>query len=147
MKDVIIGIKSTQGLEDNENVIELTTEGKLSKKGGDFFLSYDESEMLGEKSVKTVLQIKDNGTVVLERTGGMSSRLVVQEGVRNNCFYSTPHGDMMIGIFGEYLKSSLSDTGGGLTLCYSIDSNLQTISKNKVEITVREVQKNVNNRS
>ena len=135
----MIKITGTQGLDGDTDSVELTTVGKMGVKDGQFLLTYDESEMLGVKGVKTSLMVKDEDTVVLKRSGGYASRLVVQKGVRNSCFYSTPHGDLVIGIFGENVSHNLTDSGGTLNMSYTIDSNLQLISRNSVEISVKGV--------
>lgn len=143
MKDVLINIKGTQGIDDNIDTIELTTVGKLDIDNGDFLLSYDEDDMAGFGNVKTDLRVKPDGMVMFERTGGIESRLNIQPGVRNSCFYSTPHGDIVIGIFGESIDNSLTENGGKLTMSYTIDSDLRLISRNTLEITVKEVKNNV----
>lgn len=138
MKDVIIKIKSTQGLGREKEKIELDTLGKIQVKDNETILSYDESELFGAK-VETSLKIGDD-TAVMERTGDYKSKLVIKKGERNNCYYSTPHGDLVIGIFGEEVKSKLTENGGEIYLGYTLDSNLQPISKNTVEITVRKAE-------
>ena len=136
MKNVLIKITGKQGIGEDTDSIELTTVGKMGIKEGKFLLTYDESELLGVKGIKTSLMIKDDDTVVLQRSGGYTSRLVVQKGIRNSCFYSTPHGDLLIGIFGEAVSHNLSEKGGTVNMSYTIDSNLQLISRNSVEINV-----------
>lgn len=144
MKKVIINIKGTQGLDGELDTVELMTEGRLGFRDEGILLSYDEGEIIGEKGVKTLLRIKDDGTVILQRTGAMRTRLVVQQGSRNSCFYCTDAGEIVIGIFGESIDHNLTAAGGTLRMSYTIDSNLQLISRNVVEITVREVNNNVN---
>ena len=140
MKEVLIKITGTQGLDGDTDSVELTTVGKLGVKDGQFLITYDESEMIGVKGVKTSLTVKKDNTVVLKRSGSYQSRLVVQQGVRNSCFYSTPHGDLFIGIFGEQVEHNLSALGGKLNMSYTIDSNLKLISRNTVEIDIKGVQ-------
>ena len=141
MKDVIINIKGEQGTDDNQETVELTTDGRFGEKNGSYFISYDESEMLGLGDVKTCLYIKPDKSVVLQRSGAVESRLIVEEGKRSICCYSTPHGDLTIGIFGEFVKTELSGSGGNISMRYTIDSELKLISRNTVNISVREVKK------
>ena len=101
IKDVIIDIKGIQGIDDDSNVIEFTTDGRFGIKDGEFFISYDEGQMLEESlEVKTSIFIKPD-SVILQRNGAIKSRMVIEKGVRNTCFYSTPHGNMVLGIYGE----------------------------------------------
>ena len=141
MKKVIIKIKGIQGLEgDQKEVMEFTTDGEMEIKNGVATLIYNEGQMLEGAKIKTRLEAAGNESAVIERTGTMSSRLVIKKGARNTCFYSTPYGEMTIGIFGEEIKNNLNASGGSLKLSYSIDSNSNLISKNEVQITVREIE-------
>ena len=65
--------------------------------------------------------------------------MVIEKGVRNNCLYATPNGEFSLGIFGEKVLANLSDDGGNITMNYTIDSGLQLLSRNRVNISIREV--------
>ena len=67
----------------------------------------------------------------------MESRLVVEEGKRSTCYYNTPQGELLIGIFGESVKTELNSGGGKIHMKYTIDSNLNLISRNTVDISVK----------
>ncbi len=45
-----------------------------------------------------------------------------------------------MGIFGENVRSSLDENGGSLFMSYTIDVNYGMLSRNKVEISVRETK-------
>ena len=92
MKDVIISIKGTQGLYEESDTIEFTTDGRFGEKDGSYLITYDESEILGMKNVKTCLYVKPDNSVILQRSGTVQSRLVVEEGRRSTCYYCTPQG-------------------------------------------------------
>ena len=132
MKDVIIKIKGTQGIDGEQDEIELTTDGRFGKRGDSYYMTYDESAMLG-------IYIKPDNSVILQRTGAVESRLVVESGKRSSCYYNTAQGELIIGIFGETVKTELGLNGGKIHMCYTVDSNLKLISRNTVDITVREV--------
>ncbi|MBE6749746.1 MAG: DUF1934 domain-containing protein [Ruminococcaceae bacterium] len=139
IKDVIIDIKGIQSLGEESDTIEFVTDGRFGLKDGSYYLSYDESHMLDSgETVKTHIYITNENSVVLQRTGSVKSKILIEKGKRNNCFYSTPHGDLTIGVFGELLKFDLNESGGKIKLKYSIDTNLQLLSKNEVNISIRE---------
>lgn len=140
IKDVIINIKGIQGIDDNTDTIEFMTDGRFGIKDGSYYISYDESQMLDAPAkVKTHIYIKSDHSLVLQRTGTVKSRMIIEKGVRNTSFYSTPHGDLVIGTFGENIEHNLTDSGGEINLSYTIDSDLHLISHNKVNISIREV--------
>ncbi|MBQ1989057.1 MAG: DUF1934 domain-containing protein [Clostridia bacterium] len=139
IKDVIIDIKGIQGIDDESDTIEFTTDGRFGIKDGEFFISYDDGQMLEESlEVKTSIFIKPD-SVVLQRNGAIKSRMVIEKGVRNTCFYSTPHGNMVLGIYGDSVDYDLSEKGGSLKMSYNIDSNLKLVSRNEVSIKIREI--------
>lgn len=138
MKNVIIDIKGTQGIDGESDIIELSTLGKLSEKDGRFLISYEESETLKDHTVKTLLKTENN-KVTMIRSGGMESRLVIEKGRRNTCFYSIPQGEIVLGIFGESIENSLNENGGSLKMSYTIDLENSLLSRNTVEISVRKV--------
>ena len=140
MKDVLIEIKGTQNYGEDSDVTTFTTNGSLEEKDGVYTLCYDESEMIGAKGVKTLLTIENGTKMTLCRTGGMESRMVVEKGRRHSCLYNTPQGDFVIGIYGEALISNLNAQGGKIYMSYTIDVNSGLISKNIMEIKVKELK-------
>ncbi len=140
MKDVIINIKTEQTVGDSTDNIEFTTDGRFGIKDGSYFISYEESNLLEvEGEIKTTIYIKPDNSVIMQRNGAYSSRMVIEKGVRNNCFYVTPMGELSLGIFGEKVKTAFSEKGGSITMNYTIDTNLQLLSRNSVNISVKEV--------
>lgn len=138
MKKVLIKIKGTQSDGQDNAVIELDTEGILKVLPDGFALKYQENQTIEGGNVKTMLTVKGNDTVILERSGDLSSRLVITEGVRNNCPYAIPQGSLTLGIYGKEVKYDLNECGGTVKMVYTLDTNLQMLSENTVEITVEE---------
>src|ERR1035437_6045267 len=109
MKDVLITIKGMHTNEDDNDEIELMTIGKLTEKNGKQYITYHESEDIGLSNVKTVLKVDSDRSVTLTRTGAMRSRLTIEKGQRHFCHYNTGFGEMMVGIFGETIRSSMTN--------------------------------------
>ncbi len=140
IKDVIIDIKGTQENDEGKNVIELNTEGRFGSKDGEYFLSYDEGELSGLGNVKTVLVVRPDHSVLLTRSGSLESRFEIEAGKRSLSAYHTPEGEMMLGFYGESVEHDLSEEGGNISMVYTIDSNLELVSRNTVKISVRGAQ-------
>ena len=137
MKKVLVKVKGIQGVDGDETVIELTTEGTLREFEGDYIITYSENSADGVKT-KTQLTVQKDGSVILERRGDITSRLIITQGERNNCLYAIPQGSLTLGIYGKEVTSSLCSSGGTVKMIYSIDANLTPISENRVEIVVEE---------
>lgn len=139
IKDVIISVVGVQGIDGESDTVELTTEGRFGIKEGKYYISYNEGQLIDSGSVKTKIFINSVNSVVLQRSGDINSRMEINKGERSSCFYSTPVGEICIGIYGESIDIDLSENGGSVNLAYTIDSGLKLISRNEVKITVREV--------
>ena len=139
LHEKIIEIKSkTVNSFGEEDVMEIKTVGKYGIKNGKTYLSYDEGGALGVDGVTTILKAQDN-LVVLTRTGSLESRLEIEKGERHQCHYSTVYGDLFLGIFGEVLENNFKEDGGKLFMSYTLDVNCEFMSRNDIEITVKEV--------
>lgn len=138
MKKVLIKIKGTQGLDGDNAVIELTTEGTFRQFDDEYIITYSEEQTIEGSKTKTQLTVKPDKTVVLEQRGELNSRLVITEGVRNNCLYAIPQGSLTLGIYGKEVKHNLDDNGGNIKMVYTISANMQPLSENTVEITLEE---------
>jgi len=138
-KDVSINIKSVQTAENERDTTELFTCGRLlGKRGGDYTLSYDESEVTGFAGSKIVLDVTGDNMVVMKRTGEASANLVIEKGKKHHCYYGTPYGDFMVGITADDIKCNLNDDGGDLYLKYTIDINSTLMSENEMYIDFKE---------
>ena len=138
MKKVLVKVKGVQGVDGDTSVIELATEGTLREFDGEYIIAYSEEQTVEGSKTKTQLIIKDDKTIVLERKGAVTSRLVITQGERNNCIYAIPQGSMTLGIYGKEVKSNMTSCGGSVKMTYTIDVNLQQLSTNEVEILVEE---------
>jgi uncharacterized beta-barrel protein YwiB (DUF1934 family) len=140
IKDVVIKIITEQTVDSDTDQIEFTTDARYGFKDGSYFVSYDESRLLDvDGEVKTTLFVKPDNSIVLQRKGAYNSRMVIEKGIRNNCFYQTPHGELSLGIFGEKVFSKLDNNGGKISMKYTIDTGSQMLSRNIVNISIREV--------
>ncbi len=144
MKDVIINIKGTQTSDADSEVIEFTTLGKFGERDGKYMVVYEENQTLEGSLVKTTLKTEDN-RIVMNRSGAIDSKLVIEKGRRNRCFYSIPQGELVLGIFGESIINNLNKNGGDISMCYTIDIDNGLISRNTVEISIKEVENSVTN--
>lgn len=137
-KDVIISIRGTQEYSGTDpDTMELVTEGKLAVQDGALCLSYEESELTGMEGTTTVFQVEPE-KVTLLRLGSVQSEMVFEEGRRHMSLYSTPYGNMEIGVRARRLNSTLELTGGRLEIDYDIEINHMLAGQSLFRIDVRE---------
>lgn len=137
-KDVIISIRGTQDYSGTDpDTMELVTEGKLAVQDGALCLSYEESELTGMEGTTTVFQVEPE-KVTLLRLGSVQSEMVFEEDRRHMSLYSTPYGNMEIGVRARRLNSTLELTGGRLEIDYDIEINHMLAGQSLFRIDVRE---------
>ena len=137
-KDVIISIRGPPDYSGTDpDTMELVTEGKLAVQDGALCLSYEESELTGMEGTTTVFQVEPE-KVTLLRLGSVQSEMVFEEGRRHMSLYSTPYGNMEIGVRARRLNSTLELTGGRLEIDYDIEINHMLAGQSLFRIDVRE---------
>lgn len=136
-KDVFISIKGIQRVDGEEEIVELLTEGNLYKRNNSLYLSYDETEATGYEGSRTTLKLEDETRVTMRRRGAGTSQLIIEKGRRHQCCYGTDYGDLLIGVLGNQITSTLTEEGGSLQFKYSLDINTSLASENEVYIDVR----------
>ena len=124
MTDVIIDIKGIQEVDGEEDVVSVTTVGKMDVIGGKTYLRYDDSAATGMEGVSCLIKIdREDNSVVMSRSGALNSRMYVKKGQRHICHYQTEHGTLTMGIFGESVQENIGKDGGSLFMSYTLDFN------------------------
>ena len=118
---VVLSLRGTQTYEGQEpDVIELVTEGTMEFRDGGWDISYEETQLTGLEGVTTTFRVEP-GTVILERTGSLRSRMVFQKDVPHDSLYQMSFGTLMITVCAKYLFFDIVEDGGVIDLLYSID--------------------------
>ncbi len=137
-KDVLISITGTQLQDGEKDVIELVTTGSFYRRGGSYYIAYDESEATGFEGSRTTVKLEEQDSrVTMKRSGNISSQLIVERGIRHQCNYDTGYGNIIIGVLGDHIRTTLTDEGGKLEFGYSLDVNASLASEHSVAIEVR----------
>ncbi len=140
-KDVLISIRGTQRSEGEEpQVIELTTDGKLTREGDVITVSYTETEMTGMDGVVTTFRVEGD-QVQLLREGPLNSTMTFVEGKKTESLYDLGFGAMLLGISARKVSASLHDSGGTLFVDYAVEIEHVPVGSNTYEIAVRESPK------
>jgi len=135
-KDVMLTIRGTQRIDDQEETVELLTCGQFVRRSDSYWITYDESETTGFAGFKTTLKIEPNRVTMRRRSAKSSTNLVVERGQRHQCSYDTGFGLLNIGISGKHVNSRLTDDGGSVDFAYSMDVDAALQAEQHVVIEV-----------
>lgn len=140
-EDYIIRIKSSIEQDGEVSAVDLMTRGHFTRRGGSFFISYEETETTGYEGCTTTLKIaEDASKVTMLRFGPASTQLVIERGRRHMCHYETGYGSMTLGVTADEIDNRLTDKGGTVRFSYLLDAgSAQAVSKSTLEVSVTHV--------
>lgn len=135
--NAIIKIVGTQTVDDEKDVIELTTNGTLEQSDDGWHLCYHETEATGMEGTVTTLDLSP-GKLSLLRKGTHPSMLILEKNRRHHCNYQTPYGNIDLGTYASQLEYNLSPRGGEVFFSYTLGFNGSVNSAHTIHITVQE---------
>lgn len=138
---MLISIKGQQFLPglDEEGVIELITPGSLSREGGDYLITYKESQLTGLDGTVTTLRVAGR-RVTLSRVGDVSTHLVFEQGHRHLSYYDTGQGHLTVGVSARRVRSALTEAGGLIELDYELVIDDALSGENHIRVSVSELK-------
>ena len=139
LKDVWISINSIHSYDrEDGDSLEFSTDGHYYFDGENGCFTYMETDVTGLEGTRTsVLVMPDQ--VVVDRDGMITSRMIFREGLRDAFQFSTPYGAATMGIDTRRISQSMGADGGSVEIDYVVDMEHMVASRNKFEITVREI--------
>lgn len=135
MKKAIIKITDTHLSDGEKYSCELTTAGTLDFLGDAYILTYEETDTELAGCI-TTLRVDKNRVITMTRSGKYNTELILEKERRHSCFYQTPYGELMMGVYAKSIESSMNENGGKLRFCYTIDFNNDLASENDLSISV-----------
>ncbi len=132
-KEAVISIKGTQVVDGQSDATELSVVGTLKKTDKGFVIEYDDYESV--TGGKTVIALGD-GALLMTRYGDITTEMYFKEGERSNSEYSTPYGNMTVGIYTVQLAYAEGENAVTVLLEYNIDFNSGFAARNILEISV-----------
>ena len=134
---VDLDVSEELGSFDEEDAIELSTEGVMNIDEKSVELVYEESEITGmEGSTTTVhFELDNPGFVTIYRTGAVSTTLAFERGKRHHCAYNTPIMPFEICVRTIKVENNIL-ADGTLKLDYVIEIRGAKAERTKFELKV-----------
>lgn len=116
---------------------ELTTTARMSGIPEDYYILYDEqSDEL--KGCLTTIHVTNGNCIDISRKGRYTTDLKIERGKRNICFYSTPFGQLSMGVYASRIQSEFTEgIGVKLDFSYTLDFNNSLVSKSRLKINAK----------
>lgn len=136
-KDVLVRVKGTQFMDDENDVIEMITAGTFNEKNGKKYLIYDETSVEGGDQTHNIVKIWPDKVEVTKR-GLVDTHMTFECGKKHMCNYMTPVGLIILGITTSALEVEEDETSMGIVISYALEMNGEYISGCGLEIYARD---------
>lgn len=134
-KNVVITVRGLQRRTDDEP-IEVISAGTYLRKESVHYLSYEEADEDG-KITKNRIKITPD-SIEMTKQGGVTTQMVFVIGQKQYSCYSTPFGDLTLGMTTKQIKVAEEDRKLSASLRYDLEVNGTHLSECELDIEVKE---------
>ncbi len=123
-------------IQDGEEIsCELTTSGEFEVTENGCKIVYNETDEELANCV-TTLDVEASDKISMTRSGKYNTEMIIEKERRHSCYYATPYGELLMGIYAKKIENKVTENGGTLDFSYTIDFNNVTASENELSVTV-----------
>ncbi len=135
MKKAIIKIIDRHVSDGEDFSCELTTSGEFEADENGCNIVYNETDEELANCV-TALAVEGSQKISMTRSGKYNTEMIIEKDRRHSCYYSTPYGELLMGIYAKSIENNVSENGGTLSFSYTIDFNNTPASENELTVEV-----------
>ena len=133
-KDVLITISGIQMMDEEDSDVEMIVRGDYYQKNGKHYIE----EILegAEERVKNVIKISPSSMDIIKK-GVTNSRMLFEKNKKNLSCYSTPVGNLVIGIQANHFYVEEQENSIKVNVDYSLDINYEHMSDCRICVDVQ----------
>ena len=135
-KDVLITIRGVHTLDHEDNDVEMIVRGDYYQKNGKHYILYEEILEGAEERVKNVIKISPSSMDIITK-GVTNSRMLFEKNKKNLSCYSTPVGNLVIGIQANHFYVEEQENSIKVNVDYSLDINYEHMSDCRICVDVQ----------
>ncbi|MCD7736836.1 MAG: DUF1934 domain-containing protein [Lachnospiraceae bacterium] len=139
-KDVLVSIKGLHSVKDADpadadDMVEVFSAGKYYFRNGKHYVEYEELEEDSNTVIKNRITLRDRHLEVIRR-GPFQSKMVFEENVKNESWYSTPAGSVLTGFDVEKMQVSEKDELIEISVDYGLEINYEHVADSSICIRI-----------
>lgn len=135
-KNVLITIRGVHTLDHEDNDVEMIVRGDYYQKNGKHYILYEEILEGAEERVKNVIKISPSSMDIIKK-GVTNSRMLFEKNKKNLSCYSTPVGNLVIGIQANHFYVEEQENSIKVNVDYSLDINYEHMSDCRICVDVQ----------
>lgn len=116
--NALISVSSKQ-IGNEDELVEIVTQGKFYKENNCYFAEYEETELSGMEGTTTTLKIKEDQFSLI-RMGTTNTKMKFKDKDYDISLYDTPYGTMELEIETNKLDIKVDDGGGEVFIDYNL---------------------------
>lgn len=139
VQEVKLRIRGLQTLDAEEDSVEVVSIGQMCERDGFICITYEEviaeDENNNVQVAKNLLKIRDEQVEVIKK-GTVASHMIFVPGQMTYTYYSTPMGELEVGIFTKEMICDKKEKGFRLKMRYNLEMNNTFVSQCNIDIEV-----------
>ena len=135
-KDVLITISGVQMMEEDSSDVEMMIHGDYYQRNGKHYILYEEMMEGFEGTIKNVIKISPSSLDIMKK-GVANAHMLFEKNKKNHSCYTTPMGDMVIGVQANRLKIDEQPDSLKVDVQYSLDINYEHLSDCTIRLDVQ----------
>lgn len=134
-KDVLVSISGLQYEVDRDEPIEVISVGQYYNKNGKHYICYDEILEGIEGVTSCTVKVAPDQIDIIKR-GSNNVHMIFEKGKKNTTFYSTPYGDLQIGIHTAKIQLGEAEDKLSIQINYGLDINYAFIADCQIQMKI-----------
>ncbi len=136
-KDVLLAIRGLQfDVDQDENKIETINPAQYYNKNDHHYVVYDEVTEGFSESTKNIIKFKEH-SMDLTKRGLVNVHMVFEENKKNMTSYSTPYGNILIGIDAKKVTCTEEEEHIRVDVEYALEVNYEHLADCKIQMNIR----------
>lgn len=136
-KDVLLAIRGLQfDVNQDENKIETINFAEYYNKNNKHYIIYDEITEGFSESTKNIIKVNDH-CLDLTKRGLVNVHMVFEENKKNMTNYSTPYGNILIGIDAKKVTCTEDEEQISVDVEYALEVNYEHLADCKIQMSIR----------
>ena len=135
-KHIDIMEDTTRGYETGDDSIEVVTLANYYCKNGKHYIIYDEVLEGMAGTIRNKIKITGTESIEIMKSGVSSSHMIFEKNKKNQTYYRTPYGQLLIGVNTKNMEVGVDDDRINVRLDYELDVNHEPLADCRIKLDV-----------
>lgn len=139
-KDILLRISGVQfGMEtgpEPEETPEIIAAGSYFEKNGQKYIKYNEFQGDCDDVMKNLIKIREDSMEVVKK-GPVNVHMVFEKGKKNEAYYQTPFGDLLVGISTTHMEMHEKENELAVKVEYALEVNCEFLADCSISLNVQ----------